>query len=683
MIIKFNNMRLAITIIITLIIFSSCQHDLEKPSWEIDVTSPLIHTKIDINNILIDSNISIGNKPDSSIILIYNYPISKIELEEELRIEEQFYYKSKLDSLNLVDVSTSYKMTLNELFASQGWPCLNGLTIPIPPINNIAGDTVSVNANEYFETMDLISGIIEVKIYNGLPFDITDVNLILRNVVNNNIIISTTFPIIPSYTTESNTIQISNMLIDANMIAEIQNINIPGTGLDSVVINCADSLVATLIVKDLVASEATAYWPEQDIFTSFSEQFFNIQPAELTEFKIKSGWMNINATSTLEDTMTLEYNIPSFTNNNIPFASSLSLNPATNGNLSILSRYFDLSNHILDLTGEKNRKNGDTINTIYTELTGKIDSTGELVTLNLEDSITSTLSLNIIPEYFKGFLGTDTINFGPEEETVDFFSSITSGSFTLNNSTLKLNINNYIGAEVEVIINEITAINSENNITKTLQGKIVNSNIFIDNATESNNIIIPNNSDITIDDKSSNLKELIEIMPDKFIASVTIITNPNGNKKEGFLYYDQTVDLNITYELPLSFISDELTLSNTSEINFDNNIEDGNFKLIIQNYFPIEANIKLYLIDKGGFIFDSLLTQETVKAGIINNNGIVTSPTETIINIYRENINNFNNAKNIMTVVSFTTLPSQNKIKIYDDYKLELTIVGDFNYLIE
>ena len=89
-------------------------------------------------------------------------------------------------------------MTLNELFASQGWPCLNGLTIPIPPINNIAGDTVSVNANEYFETMDLISGIIEVKIYNGLPFDITDVNLILRNVVNNNIIISTTLPIIPS-----------------------------------------------------------------------------------------------------------------------------------------------------------------------------------------------------------------------------------------------------------------------------------------------------------------------------------------------------------------------------------------------------------------------------------------------------------------------------------------------------
>ena len=104
------------------------------------------------------------------------------------------------------------------------------------------------------------------------------------------------------------------------IISKLQNINIPGTGLDSVVINCADSLVATLIVKDLVASEATAYWPEQDIFTSFSEQFFNIQPAELTEFKIKSGWMNINATSTLEDTMTIEYNIPtvSYTHLTLP-----------------------------------------------------------------------------------------------------------------------------------------------------------------------------------------------------------------------------------------------------------------------------------------------------------------------------------------------------------------------------
>ena len=60
------------------------------------------------------------------------------------------------------------------------------------------------------------------------------------------------------------------------MIAEIQNINIPGTGTDSIIINCADSLVATLTVKDLIISEATAYWPEQNILTSFSEEVLNI-----------------------------------------------------------------------------------------------------------------------------------------------------------------------------------------------------------------------------------------------------------------------------------------------------------------------------------------------------------------------------------------------------------------------
>ena len=682
MITKFKYMKLII-FLLSIFVFTSCQHEIERPSWEIDITAPLLHTQIDINDLMIDSNLTINNKKDSSIILIYQYPIANIELDEELKIEEQFHYKGKLDSLNLGDASTSYKMTLNELFAAQGWPCLNGLTIPIPPINNISGNTIPVDANEYFETMNLISGAIEVQIYNGLPFDITDVNLSLSNASNNTLILSTTFPIVASNSTVTNTVNINNMIIEGDLTAEIQNINIPGTGTDSVVINCADSLVATLIVKDLIASEATAYWPEQNILTSFSEQFLNIEPAKLTEFKIKSGWMNINATSTLEDTMILTYNIPSFTNNQVPFASSLLINPAENGNLSVFSQYFDLSNYILDLTGQEGRPNGDTVNTIYTELTGKLDSTGELVTLDLQDSITSTLSLNIIPEYFKGFLGHDTINFGPEEQTVDFFNSIVSGSFMINNSTLKLNIINYIGAEVDIIINEITAVNSKNNITKTLQGQILNSNIFIDNATENNNIINPHVSNITIDDKSTNLKELIEIMPDKFIASITIITNPNGDNKEGFLYYDKTVDVNVIYELPLHFIADNLIISNTSDINFDNNIDNGNFKLIIQNSFPIEANIKLYLIDKGGFVFDSLLTEEVIKAGIIGPNGRVTSPTESIINIYKENINNFNNAEQIITNIEFNTLPAQNYIKIYDDYKIDLTIVGNFNYSIE
>ena len=77
------------------------------------------------------------------------------------------------------------------------------------------------------------------------------------------------------------------------------------------------------------------------------------------------------------------------------------------------------------------------------------------------------------------------------------------------------------------------------------------------------------------------------------------------------------------------------------------------------------------------------MTEEVIKAGIIGPNGRVTSPTESIINIYKENINNFNNAEQIITNIEFNTLPAQNYIKIYDDYKIDLTIVGNFNYSIE
>ena len=44
--------------------------------------------------------------------------------------------------------------------------------------------------------------------------------------------------------------------------------------------------------------------------------------------------------------------------------------------------FFNFDDYVLDLSGEENRLNGDTVNTIYTELFIFIDSTGVLETIN-------------------------------------------------------------------------------------------------------------------------------------------------------------------------------------------------------------------------------------------------------------------------------------------------------------
>ena len=70
---------------------------------------------------------------------------------------------------------------------------------------------------------------------------------------------------------------------------------------------------------------------------------------------------------------------------------------------------FDFQDYVLDLTGKDGRLGGDTVNTIYSELITYIDSTGELVTLNQQDSFYYYTEFIFSPEYALGYLGTDTL----------------------------------------------------------------------------------------------------------------------------------------------------------------------------------------------------------------------------------------------------------------------------------
>ena len=71
----------------------------------------------------------------------------------------------------------------------------------------------------------------------------------------------------------------------------------------------------------------------------------------------------------------------------------------------------------------------------------------ELVSLNQSDSFYYYTEFNIIPEYAKGYLGRDTITFGPESIELDQFNSIL---FLYKLSIfvgLNVNIENFIGAD--------------------------------------------------------------------------------------------------------------------------------------------------------------------------------------------------------------------------------------------
>jgi hypothetical protein len=54
-------------------LFSACKHELERPTWDVDLLVPLIHSQMSIDDIdmLSDSTITINEDEDGFITLVF------------------------------------------------------------------------------------------------------------------------------------------------------------------------------------------------------------------------------------------------------------------------------------------------------------------------------------------------------------------------------------------------------------------------------------------------------------------------------------------------------------------------------------------------------------------------------------------------------------------------------------
>ena len=421
-------MKNKIFFFICIILFSACKHELEKPTWDVDLLVPLIHSQMSINDMLSDSSITINE--DGFITLVFQQDFIDFEFDTLVNIQARTDEKTTtLDSVVFDDVTIADTATIGEVineipFGTTLFP--DGTMRTIPAIPNIANeDTINIDASEYFETMTLYNGMLKMKLENGYPTDISNVSLSLINAVNQNLIATFIFPLIPSGTTVEDSVDISGQTLDENLLAILHNMDINASN-GPVLIDYSDAIITTITIADIGLLEATAFFPEQQLDSNKTEFSFDMKSARLTEIKIKEGAVTINALSTLPDTGKIEYNIPSLTKNGVPFTSVSVIPPTINGEMTKIEFNFD--GYLLDLTGQEGRLGGDTVNTIYTESFTFIDSTGELVTINQTDSFYSFTDFDFVAEYARGFLGQDTIEVGPEEINTNVFNKILSRS---------------------------------------------------------------------------------------------------------------------------------------------------------------------------------------------------------------------------------------------------------------
>ena len=670
-------MKKKLFITLTTLLLFACKHELEKPTWDVDMIIPIAHTNMTIKNLLPDTGLNITEDNNGFITLVYEESLLNIDYDSLFLLETTSEETTiKIDSVDFNDVVIEHIISIgsviNEIpFGTILFPDGSQRDIPAMP-GIIQNDTINIDASEYFETMTLFNGILNINLTNGYPTDISNVSFSIYNASNEKLIATFSTPLIKSGETYNDSVSVAGETLDYLMIGVINNMDVDASnGL--VTINYTDAITTKISITDIKIMEATAYFPNQLLHEEKVEESFELGSARLTEIGIKTGSVIINAVSTLPDTGTIIYAIPSLTKNGSIFETVVKVPPNINGEPTQFTFSFD--GYIMDLTGEEGRIGGDTVNTIYATLEAYLDSTGELETIHKVDSFYLFNEYFFTPEYAKGYIGQDTLAFGPEIIETDVFNFIQSGSINLESAKISIAIDNYIGADASFQINNLSALNDETEVS----ARIDNNNMhIIERAILSvQNNITPTHTKINIE-----ANEMLAIFPNKINTSTTFYLNPNGQSAiEDFLFPAYPMEANLGVEIPLSLIATNLTFTDTNELEIENTteIDIERIYITIENGLPFLANLSLILLDESNNIIDTLTHNTTIFPAQLDVNNIVTNSENTTIEM---DYTDFESVNKIVSISSFSTAQNNEFINIYSDYELNLTISAKLNKTI-
>lgn len=422
---------------------------------------------------------------------------------------------------------------------------------------------------------------------------------------------------------------------------------------------------------------------------SLSETTYNLQGVQLRATTVKSGFVHYQIKSLIKEVTDFVYSIPCAKLNGVPFTINVSV-PAAVGNIpGIYDQTYDLSGYVFDLTGIYHNK----VNTLYTSSTSMVSPTGQPVLVNNTDSLIINNSFfNIIPSYAKGYFGQKTFDVGPSETKFSLFNRIVGGTLQLEDVNFNLKIENPIGLDAQIYFNNLSSVNSHTGNVINLNNSIIGAATNINRASESGGNVFQTVANFPLTTSNSNIKQMIENLPDKFGYSMQIIANPLGNisGSNDFIYSDKLMKASMDIEVPLSLVATNLTLVDTLALNISNNgvqkVNDGTITLSADNGFPFNAAMQIYYLNDANVAVDSIFASTNVidEAPINSDLRVISKKlTQIVIPMSAKKMDLLYNTKKLMLKIKFNTSSQPDYIKIYSDYTIDVKLIGDFNYTIQ
>jgi hypothetical protein len=592
-----------------------------------------------------------------------------------------------LKKLKLSDQTIVQQITLGQI--NPVFKLLNGQTAEIPEQNQGNLAPVDIDASAFFETATLDSGFLDISIANNLPVNVKLVVFELTNAGDNSQVAYDSFSNIPMNGSVTKRIDLKDKTVTKQLKGSIKRLTTEASN-GTVLIDANKGVDLKLTVSQLRPRYAIAAFPSQNVIEQDEGLTVFMGGAEVKYFKAKAGNLKIHLVSTIQEDMTMYFEIPSATKNGVVLSSVVKLPAAKPGGSSTRDEFFDLTNYLIDFRG-KNPNVKDTVNTFHQILIVRLDSSGRKVAIGLKDSIRLDYRMeSLIPDYAIGYMGQSLTQTGDQKAPFDLFKGL-NGDFKFKDFKVSLVVKNGIGADGRVKIN---SLKGENIFTK---------NALALNATPLNNDILITSppfvrdayteSEIVLDAGNSNIKQFMENLPQMLDYNLDMEVNPNGNVSlyKDFVFDNSRVDIFLKVEAPASFSMGEFTLRDTQGIDLKtmgdvSRIKSAKMDVRVRNTFPLGAKLQMNLLDDQLNYLESLdidPKDQIIEACAVDAKGYPLDAVETVftLGLGKEKMAALKSAKFI--AITTTLVGSGQMQKIYDVSSISVSTVVDFEYEVK
>jgi hypothetical protein len=662
-------------------ILTSClkdEYDIDNLTvvFSPEIAVPLITTSIEANDVLslVDSTMLTENS-NNLLEFVYSDTVYSVSLNEFIDIPDKIVnYNFNLSPIILDDVSP-YTTTLRLDSVAEriggafyaNFKNREGTTDTFPafPKQN-AGESGLDLASAPFTTATFSQGVLKMNLKNDWPIEIIDVEIVLKRVSDNVAIDTLRFASVLPGQSLSDSVFLAGKTVENSMKGEF--ISIAGVASsEPVLINGPDPISMTISGYDMVIVSGTAVIEDQEVLKDTIIVDIDLGLGEeLETIVFKNGSLDFDLTYQVQESAKLYIELPYATKNGSVFLDSVLVGAGP----VVINESFDLTGYSMDLT-----RGSQGYNAVETRISAKIISSGLIVPFDTSNTVSANVSIvNIEPYYVYGYFGSKSLSMALDTNDFEIGEVEILKKMSFADPEVTLGFHNTLGLPME--ISNLDLIMKNGVDEETLSGLSLPFTIASGNITSPG---VPVISNLVIDASSTNIEDGINLWPNKIITGFTGDVNPLG-KVANFALDTSRLDVTFALKIPLYFTLSDYEIRDTLELDsaLFEKITRATIRVNVENEFPLEGKVGLYIVDANYNIMDSLTNglEVLIAAATVDASGETINVAEKQSDLVadEEAILNLRNSAKIIVVTKLGTGNNGSPVKIYSTHSMNIKL---------